>query len=583
MSTSEQSVDPGGVIRASEKLPGVRVPIRTKIVLPYLLLSLVLAMGAAYLVTRIVFDSLEERFTNQLIESGKLASEWVFREEERLLASIRLLSNVSGIPEAIQNRQAETIRELMFGVVVENQEEAVEVLDAQGNLLLSMRHIAGGNLEEYIFTKEGDAVFLYWDFVSKVVLHKPDVFSDKYAGLVQADWGDYFYIASPIVDSMGNQVGTILIGKSLDSITKQIREETLAQSSLYGFDGKILSSTFSQPSSMEETAVAQVLENQDQSSLTRNLRDLNVANIHYQEIVGPWEVRENTDIGLIGVALPQTFYLSPDRVTRIQIIFLVGVTFFFVIVMGASLARVITNPLITLVHASTQVSNGNLDIQVEPKSNDEVAVLTHAFNQMVNNLNTSRSALLHAYDSTLEGWSKALELRDKETDGHTVRVTKMTVEIARTMGVGEQDLVQIQRGALLHDIGKMGIPDTILKKPGKLTPEEWEVMRRHPQFAHDMLWSIEYLRPALDIPYYHHERWNGSGYPLGLASEQIPFAARIFAVVDVWDALISDRPYKSPMEKQEALAEIKSQSGILFDPQVVAAFLEYIGNNLETT
>jgi putative nucleotidyltransferase with HDIG domain len=578
MRKSELIVDRGGFTRTPEGLPGVRMPIHMKIVLPYLFLSLVLAMGAAFLVTRIVFDSLEERFTNQLIESGKLASEWVFREEERMLASLRLLSNASGVPEAVQGRQAETLRDLMFGIVVDNREEAVEILDAEGNLLLSMRHRAGGNLEEYAFAKEGDGAFLHWDFIGKVVHQQPDGFSDKYSGLVRADWGDYFYIASPIVDPAGEQVGTILVGKSLASITKQIREETLAQVSLYDFAGNILYSTFSQPSSIERLLVTQVLANQDQSSLSRNLRDLQMANIDYQELVGPWEVRDNADIGVIGVSLPRAFYLSPNRVTRIQILLLVGVTFFFVIVMGASLARIITRPLITLVHASTQVSSGNLEIQVEPKSNDEVAVLTCAFNQMVSSLNASRSALLHAYDSTLEGWSKALELRDKETDGHTMRVARMTVEIARTMGVGEQDLVQIQRGALLHDIGKMGIPDAILKKPGKLTGEEWVVMRKHPEYAYEMLWPIEYLRPALDIPYRHHERWDGSGYPSGLVAEEIPFAARIFAVVDVWDALISDRPYKSTMERDEALAEILSQRGILFDPRVVDVFAAYIAN-----
>ncbi len=148
-----------------------------------------------------------------------------------------------------------------------------------------------------------------------------------------------------------------------------------------------------------------------------------------------------------------------------------------------------------------------------------------------------------ACDTSLAGWSRALELRDRDTDGHSQRVTEMTLKLARFMAIPEEQLVHMRRGALLHDIGKMGIPDSILGKPGPLTEEEWAIMRKHPEYAYEMLSPIAYLRPALDIPHYHHERWDGTGYPCGLRGEEIPLAARIFAVVDVWDALCSDRPY----------------------------------------
>ena len=167
--------------------------------------------------------------------------------------------------------------------------------------------------------------------------------------------------------------------------------------------------------------------------------------------------------------------------------------------------------------------------------------------QMFNNLQRSTDALRYAYDATIEGWSKAMDLRDKETEGHTLRVTELTIKLARKFGFSEEEIVHIRRGALLHDIGKLGVPDAILFKPDQLSPEEWELMRKHPQFAYDMLVHIEYLRPALDIPYAHHEKWDGTGYPRGLKGQQIPLAARIFAVVDVWDALRSDRPYRKAL------------------------------------
>jgi PAS domain S-box-containing protein/putative nucleotidyltransferase with HDIG domain len=183
-----------------------------------------------------------------------------------------------------------------------------------------------------------------------------------------------------------------------------------------------------------------------------------------------------------------------------------------------------------------------------------------------------------AYETTLEGWSRALDLRDKETEGHTQRVTQLSLRLAREMKMGDEDLVHTRRGALLHDIGKMGVPDGILHKPGPLTEAEWELMRKHPTYAFELLSPIEFLRPAIDIPYCHHEKWDGSGYPRGLCAEQIPLPARIFAVVDVWDALISDRPYRKAWDKAQALDYIREQAGLHFDPQVVEVFLKIMGN-----
>jgi putative nucleotidyltransferase with HDIG domain len=187
-------------------------------------------------------------------------------------------------------------------------------------------------------------------------------------------------------------------------------------------------------------------------------------------------------------------------------------------------------------------------------------------------LQRSSSELSMAYDATIEGWSHALDLRDKETEGHTQRVTEMTVKLARLFGLSEAELAQVRWGALLHDIGKMGVPDGILLKPGPLTDEEWVVMKKHPTFAYEMLSPIRYLRLALDIPYCHHEKWDGSGYPRGLKGEQIPLVARTFAVVDVWDALTSDRPYRQAWSEEKARQHIQAEAGTHFDPQVVKEF-----------
>lgn len=193
--------------------------------------------------------------------------------------------------------------------------------------------------------------------------------------------------------------------------------------------------------------------------------------------------------------------------------------------------------------------------------------------QLIDRQRLSNLHLTEAYDATLRGWSRFLELRDRETQGHTERVADTAVSLARNVGIQVDELVHLRRGALLHDIGKMGVPDAILHKPGPLDDEEWKVMRQHPVYSYELLSPIPYLRPALDIPYCHHEKWDGSGYPRGLAGSQIPLGARVFAVVDVWDALTSDRPYRSAWSADKVSEHIEGLAGAHFDPDVADAFL----------
>ena len=204
---------------------------------------------------------------------------------------------------------------------------------------------------------------------------------------------------------------------------------------------------------------------------------------------------------------------------------------------------------------------------------DQAAVAINSA-QLFEDLQESHRELEKAYQATLEGWVRALDLRDKETEGHTQRVTILTQRLARSMGVDGEALVHITRGALLHDIGKMAIPDGILLKPGQLTDDERMLIQKHPVYAYEMLSPIAFLVPAIDIPYCHHEKWDGSGYPRGLRGKDIPFAARIFPVVDVWDALTSNRPYRKALPQYEVRQRIKNDSGKHFDPVVVDAFME---------
>ena len=207
---------------------------------------------------------------------------------------------------------------------------------------------------------------------------------------------------------------------------------------------------------------------------------------------------------------------------------------------------------------------------------EDVKILTAIASQAAVAIENAQlvQALQESYESTLEGWAAALDLRDKETEGHSQRVTVLTIRLAEQMGLSKEFLTYVRQGALLHDIGKMAVPDHILHKKGPLTDPEKAIMCQHPVNAYNMLYPITYLRPALDIPYCHHEKWDGTGYPRGLKGDEIPLAARIFTVIDVWDALRSDRPYRKAWSERETLAYIQEQAGTSLDPNVVAHFVE---------
>lgn len=216
--------------------------------------------------------------------------------------------------------------------------------------------------------------------------------------------------------------------------------------------------------------------------------------------------------------------------------------------------------------------------RVMARLDEQRAFREHSF--AVAELRADNQELAAAYDATLEGLAHALDQRDHEVEGHLERVADITVRLASVMGVPEAELVHTRRGALLHDIGKMRIPDSILLKPGALNDAEWEIMHLHPVYAREMLWPVSLLRPALDIPYSHHERWDGEGYPRGLKGDEIPLAARVFAVVDVWDALQSTRPYRPGWPVERVADYISKRSGLDFDPAVVAAFLKTVIGSL---
>lgn len=557
----------------------VRFPIRTKITVPYLILSLILALAAAFVITQLVTENVQERFNRQLFESGKISSELIVGYETKLLETRRLLANVEGVPSAILSNDPDALRSLTLGIIANDQQEAVEFLDALGNHVLSIHHRPGGNPEDYEASTGGQTIFSNLEIVQNVINGLSDTHGDKFADLVKTDFGDFLYVSGPVYNAQNIFVGVVMVGRSLSTMAEDMRVKTFAQISFYNQSGQVIYSTLPFPHDLTPALAVQTISLKDVSSTTRDLsnsRDMTVANIPYSEILGSWEVRGGYQLGVLGVALSKNTLVATSTNSRWEIFLLVAFALFLIILLGINLANSITRPLLRLVQASKEVAEGDLNVKLNAQSNDEVSVLTESFNKMVASLNQSHNELIQSYDETLKGWADALELRDKETEGHSERVSHLTVQLAIAMGIEGDALVNIRRGALLHDIGKMGTPDSVLHKTGQLNEEDWKTIQKHPQDAYNMLNQIDYLRSALEIPYSHHEKWDGSGYPRGLKGKDIPISARIFAVVDVYDALTSDRVYRKAWLKPVVIKYLIEKRGRDFDPTVVDAFIRIL-------
>lgn len=558
-----------------KSLSEIQIPILTKITVPYVILAVIIAAGGSYIITRVIVDSVEERFTNQLIETGLLASEGVVREEEELLRSLRLLSHLQGVPQAVDDSQIDTLNQLLLPAAYNSEIEAFAILNRFGRQLLAVHLNPDGQIYENLvpMLPLAEAPFL-----ESILRAEQDEFGDKYAGFVATHSGTFLFAAGPIQTADGSLVGVALVGRSQEALTRTLREETLAQLSLYDLNGDLRTSTLEEGYALDGQSAQLVVQRQEEGSLAREIEDIGIT---YKELLLPLEIREGRDLGILGVALPTSFLVQTSEITRTNTILLMTGVVFLVIVVGVYVAGRITRPILDLKEAAQQVAEGNLSVRVDRSGRDEVGVLANSFNEMVNSISQSKRDLINAHDRTIEGWALALDLRDHETEGHSRRVANLAVKLAVKMGVAGQDLENLRRGALLHDIGKIAVPDSILLKRGKLTAKQRETMKRHPELGKEFMERIEFLRPALDIPFSHHERWDGTGYPKGLKGKNIPLPARIFAVVDVWDAITADRPYRKAMPLNKALKIIEEESGKHFDPKVVKAFLDLLDGELK--
>jgi class 3 adenylate cyclase/CheY-like chemotaxis protein len=423
-------------------LPKVRMSMRYKITIPYILLSITFILASMYLVGRYVFESMQERFTNQLIDVGKMASDWMVQEESRILNSVRLLANMDQMAERIDANDSNALRELILPVAINYQEESIHVLNSDGINLLSLYHELGADPEQYS-ASSGDPTLGQYEFLQKVLKGSNDDRGDKFAGLASGPRGEIFYIAGPVYNPEGNLAGIILVGKSLDTLANQIRQATLAQLSFYDSSGLPLVSTLPGEANdhpLDPVLSSAVLQRQDQES---GVRDLQVASVSYTELLGPWEARGGSDLGLIGVALSQNFFVRPSQVTGLQAVFFVIAIFLVAIAIGISTARKITQPLGQIVRASTRVAEGNFKVKVTPTGNDEIAVLAHAFNYMIAGLQEGsiyRDLLGRSVSPQVrEALRQSFASGELKLEGHSAVATVLMSDIRNFTSLAEKE------------------------------------------------------------------------------------------------------------------------------------------------
>jgi putative nucleotidyltransferase with HDIG domain len=546
--------------------------IRWKIVAPYVALTIVVAFAGTYLATDLVTGSLEERFDNQLAESARVASDSVVRRERQHLEVLRTVAFTTGVSEGVLAGDEGALRALVEPIAANSKTEYVEVLDANG------RRVAGLRLDDsqaLIYEKlTGSPDRSSLPSVQSVLRGRSDKLGDKFAQLVLLPDGPALYTAGPIYDG-DRMIGAVLIGSSLEGLLPAIKHEALADITFYGLDSTVLASTF-----YREDGDADLTPSGDATpeALAGLRESRTLYGRGFNLLYGELRIREET-VGAFSIALPSSFISSASADTRLAMMAVFGAATAAVLAVGILVAHGVTAPLINLVRTARAVTAGDLSVRSGFRSRDEVGTLASSFDIM-----TERLANTHL--QTIRALSSAIDARDPYTAGHSVRVGQLSVEIGRELELSRRDLQFLEIGGYLHDVGKIGIRDSVLLKQGKLTAEERRMIEDHPRIGLKIISHVELADEVVQVVAGHHEKLDGTGYPYGLTGEDVTIFARIAAVSDIYDALTTERPYKPALTIERAVAMLKDEvTGGHLDPRVVDALTKVLprwGRRLET-
>ena len=535
-----------------------RSSLRTKIILPFLALLLFVGLVGTLLITIRVTTSTVATFEGSLLRASLLGNDHLAVLEAERLAQLRAAIDTQGVAAAIASGDAATLGRLL-GPIQANSAPAqlvIRVLDSKGGEILTLTPAAGAKPASDLHRV---------NVVGKALNGETDAHGDKYVFLQTEPAGLMLYWVGPVRADSDAIVGAIALGESMTEVAGSIRDSRASELVFYDLSGKVLLSSLKGTAPLSQSVLAQVPADPVRISQA-------IDNHPFEFLVGYWRLR-GSPIGYLATALRSDSMESSINQVRLLMVGLFVLAALLTLLFGSLLARRVTRPVEQLVASTRSVAAGDLTHRASVRSDDEIGVLAHAFNAMTQNLETKTRELEESYFASIESLARAIDARDPYTFGHSTRVAAISLEIADQMGLAEEERKALRRAALLHDIGKIGVEDRILRKPGPLTEEEWQAMRQHPFIGYRMLSGLGFLKPSLPGVLHHHERWDGQGYPAGLRDQGIIPYVRILSVADTLDAMTSDRPYRVGFPFEKAVAEIQSVAGAQFAPNVVEAFM----------
>jgi putative nucleotidyltransferase with HDIG domain len=541
----------------------MRLPIRYKIILPFAVLLVFVGVIGSGVATWRLTDAAAAKFDADLLHSSLLANQSVAQIEAARLADLRLATDTVGVPEALAANDIDGLTRLLTPIAgnVTTASIQLRVLDLQGREVL---RIQGSRDRSGAVAVLNPSEFASEPAVVKVLAGEPDpVAGDRRLFLSGQHSQPVLYWTGAVRTSGLRIVGAVLVGQSLAEIAKGID-----RSAFYDRSGTLLATALASP----PTATDAVRSAVTAQTTVRPTIDESHPGHAYWALFSTWSMR-GSQFGYLAVQANADSLLSVVNQVRLILTLVFTAAALLTLLVGTATASRLTRPIEGLVRSMRVVSAGNLQHRASITSKDEIGYLAQAFNEMTASLEEKTAALEETTFASMEALARAIDARDPSTFGHSARVAAVSIEIADEMQLPVKERESLRRAALLHDIGKIGVEDRVLRKPGPLNDAEMDEMREHSRIGHDMLEGLRFLRPSLPGILYHHERWDGAGYPAGLTGTAIPLLVRIITVADVFDALTSDRPYRHGLSFEAASAAIGHDAGMKFDPDVVSAFM----------
>jgi putative nucleotidyltransferase with HDIG domain len=537
----------------------MRLSIRYKIVLPFaLVLVLVGVLGTAVASTETA-NAAAAQFDANLLHSSLTANQSLSQTDATRTAELRLATDTLGVPEALAGQDRVTLSRLLEPVVANSTAASseLEIVDASGRVVLKIQQ--GPNGPVSIPVAPSDSFASSADV--SAVLRPSSSTNERRAFVWQEEGAPFVYWAGPVRLSTGEIVGAALLGEAVSEIAK-----SLPSAAFYGLSGQLLASRLQNPPMLTSSLLKRVPGG-------KALQTDQILSGHtYSSLISTWTMRGHT-VGYVAIEAPKDALLALRDQLRLVLTLLFTGAAVLTLVVGVATASFLTRPIFALVQSMRTVSGGDLQHRARVDSQDEIGFLAKTFNEVTASLENKTAALEQTTFAAMEALAHAIDARDPMTYGHSERVAAISVEIADAMFMPEKEREALRRAALLHDLGKIGVQDRVLHKPGPLNTFEADEMREHSQTGYDILKGLPFLKPSLPGVLYHHERWDGNGYPVGLRGTAIPLQVRILSVADVLDALCSDRPYREGLSFEAAVAAIRNEAGLQFDPDVVSAFI----------